>query len=165
MSPLKSSRAFVTLQLCGYIALGMGAAMLLASGAAWIQTSRLDTVKKEYASFVAQVKVLGEEAERKAKQKEAQDKLRKEKSDAETKTAIAGFRATIKRLRDADTSSRFVSPAPAGSPSPQIACYGRERLNQEISGFTREATDILAELGAAAVELNGAKEWAQSISP
>ena len=156
-------RGFITLQICGYVALGMGVTMLALGAYAKIQTSRLDAVKAEYASFVAQVKVLGEEAERKAKQKEAQDKLRKEKSDAETKTAIAGFRATIKRLRDADASSRFVSPAPAGSRSPQIACYGRERLNQEISGFTREATDILAELGAAAVELNGAKEWAQGL--
>ena len=156
-------KGFINLQICGYIALGMGVAMLALGAYAKIQTSRLDAVKAEFATYKIEVKVLAEEAERKAKAEEAQDKLRKEKSDAETKTAIAGFRATIKRLRDADTNSRFVSAAPAGSTSPQIACYGRERLNAEVRGFVEEATDVLAELGTAAVELNTAKEWAAKI--
>jgi hypothetical protein len=132
----------------------MGVGLVLMGIAVGIQTKRLESAKSELAI----IKVLGEQAEKKAKERELADKQRKEKADADHKKAIAGYLSTIKRLRDANT--HFLPPAPAGSNRPDQACYPRRGLDEALRTGFGEITGVLEELGTAAVDLNTAKEWA-----
>jgi len=157
------SKGFITLPLAAWGAIAAGAVMVAMGVGLKIQTSRLETCQTEFRTFKLETKRIGEAAQKDADAKEARAIKDKEIADARHKNTIARLNRDLKRLRDDNASRRFVSAATPDSRSPQIACYGRERLNAEVRGFVEEATDVLAELGTAAVELNTAKEWAAKI--
>jgi len=89
---------------------GVVAALLL--GTIAVQTKRLDNCKTDHAALVAQVEALGQEAKRQAEKRELEDKLNKEKTDAEHLRTLNDFRATIGRLRNERPAGSFVPPAP-----------------------------------------------------
>ena len=97
-------------------------------GAWWVQGLRLDAVQ----AFVATTKAQGEAAKKLADAQTAEDKRKKESSDHEYETTIASLRADVKRMRDDRARSRFVPAAPAGSRSPELACFDRSELEQAL---------------------------------
>ena len=147
--------------------IAVGAFMLgLASGggAAWkVQGWRLDTVQAKFDGFIATTKAQGEAAEKLAKAKEAEHKREKEIADHEYQTTITGLAADVKRMRDARARSGYVPAAPAGSRSPELACFGRTELEQALRRFDEGITGLFAEGDAQAVGLNVARSWAAGI--
>jgi len=134
-----------------------------AGGAWWVQGLRLDTVKAEYAGFVATTKAEGEAAKKLADAKAAEDKLNKESSDYEYQTTIARLDADVKRMRDDRARSRFVPAAPAGSRSVGLACFDRADLERTLQQFDEAVTGLIAEGDADAVGLNVGRSWAAGI--
>lgn len=143
-------------------AFGLGA--VSAGGIAWtVQGWRLDTVKAEFDGFVTTTKAQGEIAENLAKAKEAEDKRNKERVDREYQTTIAGLAADVKRLRDDRTRGGYVPATPAGSRSPELACFDRSELEQALRRFDEGVSGLFAEGDADAVGLNVARSWAAGI--
>jgi hypothetical protein len=139
----------------------MGVGLVLMGVAVGIQTKRLEAEIKDHADFVATVRENGKTAQKLSDMQRDKDIARKEKADADHKKSIAGYLATIKRLRDDSAARSFVSAPAPGASRPDIACYPRQRLDGEIRESVGEITAVLADLGAAAVELNTAKAWAK----
>lgn len=146
--------------LVALFALGLSSG---AGGAWWVQGLRLDAVKAEYAGFVATTKAQGEAAKKLADATAAEDKRKKESSDHEYQTTIAGLNADIKRMRDDRARSRFVPAAPAGSRSVGLACFDRADLERTLQQFDEAVTGLIAEGDADAVGLNVARSWASGI--
>ena len=121
-------------------------------------------VQQAYDSFKAQVKVEGEEAQKKAAAQEMSDKLRKDTADAENKATVASLTADIAKLRHDRDSARgdFLPAAPAGSSRPDLSCYDRAALESALGGFIAEIRGYADEGAAATVDLDTAKKWAQS---
>ena len=140
--------------------IAIGVAFLGLVVAVWVQTARLDATKKEYAAFVATVKAQGEIAESKAKQIEAENKERKEKSDHENAKSIAALNGTIKRLRDERAGSSILPPAAPGAGSAERACFNRDALERALGEFTEEVARIAEEGDHYRVDLDTAKLWA-----
>ena len=128
-----------------------------AGGAWWVQGLRLDAVQ----AFVATTKAQGEAAKKLADATAAEDKRKKESSDHDYQTTIAGLNADIKRMRDDRARSRFVPAAPAGSRSVGLACFDRADLERTLQQFDEAVTGLIAEGDADAVGLNVARSWAQ----
>ena len=146
--------------LVALFALGLSSG---AGGAWWVQGLRLDAVQAKYDGFVATTKAEGEAAKKLADAKAAEDKRKKESSDHEYETTIAGLNADIKRMRDDRARSRFVPAAPAGSRNPGIACFDRAELERTLQQFDEAVTGLIAEGDADAVGLNVARSWASGI--
>ena len=132
-------------------------------GAWWVQGLRLDAVQARYDGFVATTKAQGEAAKKLADATAAEDKRKKESSDHEYQTTIAGLNADIKRMRDDRARSRFVPAAPAGSRSVGLACFDRADLERTLQQFDEAVTGLIAEGDADAVGLNVARSWAAGI--
>jgi hypothetical protein len=150
-----------------WLALG-SFALGLASGAggAWtVQGWRLDAVQAKFDGFAATVKAQGEAAKKLADATAAEDKRKKESSDHEYQSRIASLTADNQRLRDARARSGYVPAAPAGSRSPELACFDRTELEQALRRFDEGITGLFAEGDAQAVGLNVARRWAASIRP
>ena len=130
-----------------------------AGGAWWVQGLRLDAVQ----AFVATTKAQGEAAKKLADATAAEDKRKKESSDHDYQTTIAGLNADIKRMRDDRARSRFVPAAPAGSRSPGLACFDRAELEQALQRFDAGIAGLFDEGDTDAVGLNVARGWAASI--
>jgi predicted nucleic acid-binding Zn-ribbon protein len=158
---MRKVKGFITLGLTGYLAVAAGVVFALMSAAIWIQTARLDHCVENHANFVASVKAEGEAAKARAKQKELQDFLNKERSDAAYMAELDDLRARVKLLRDRGGSGNHVPAAPAGSSCPQgQACFDRaelERALRNLVGGVRELVDEGSEVSKA---LKSAREWA-----
>lgn len=126
-----------------------------------VQTDRLDAVKQEYANFKAEVKALGEAAQKVADKQAADDKSKKEKADAYNKRTVADLAATVKRLRDERANTDIVPPAAPGSRSPEIASFDRAELVGAVRDFDAEVQSLVAEGSKAVIDLDTAKEWAK----
>ena len=146
--------------LAALFALGLASG---AGGAWWVQGLRLDAVKAEYAGFVATTKAQGEAAKKLADATAAEDKRKKESSDHEYQTTIASLRADVKRMRDDRARSRFVPAAPAGSRSPDLACFDRAELERTIRDFDSAIQGLVDQGSADAVGLNVARSWSSGI--
>ena len=142
--------------LAALFALGLSSG---AGGAWWVQGLRLDAVQ----AFVATVKAEGDAAKKLADATAAEDKRKKESSDHDYQTTIAGLNADIKRMRDDRARSRFVPAAPAGSRSVGLACFDRADLERTLQQFDEAVTGLIAEGDADAVGLNVARSWASGI--
>lgn len=146
--------------LLGSFALGLASG----AGGAWtVQGWRLDAVQAEFDGFTATVKAQGEAAEKLAKAAADEDKRNKERVDREYQTTIAGLTADVKRLRDDRARAGYVPAAPAGSRSPELACFDRSELEQALRRFDEGITGIIGEGDAQAVGLNVARSWAAGI--
>lgn len=121
-------------------------------------------VTQAFASFKAQVKVEGEEAQKKADAQKAADLQRKKDADDEHAKTVAALNADIGKLRHDRDGARggFVSPAPAGASRPDLSCYDRAALESALGGFIAEIRGFADEGSAATVDLNTAKTWAQA---
>ena len=148
--------------VAGAFALGLASG----GGLAWkVQGWRLDSVQAKYDGFVATTKAEGEAAAKLAEAKAAEDKRKKESSDHEYETRIAGLTADVKRLRDDRARRGYVPAAPAGSRNPEIACFDRADLEQALRRLDEGISGLIDEGDADAVGLNVARRWAASIRP
>jgi len=142
--------------------IGMGSG---GSAAWWAQGLRLDAVQAEYDGFVATTKAEGEAAKKLADATAAEDKRKKESSDHEYQTTIAGLNADVKRMRDARAGSRFMPAAPAGSRRVDLACFDRAELERTLRDFDTAIQGLVDQGSADAVGLNVARSWAAGIRP
>ena len=133
------------------------------SGAWWVQGQRLAATQARFDGFVGTVKAEGDAAKKLADATAAEDKRKKESSDHDYQTTIAGLNADIKRMRDDRARSRFVPAAPAGSRSVGLACFDRAELEQALQRFDDGISGLIAEGDADAVGLNVARSWASGI--
>jgi hypothetical protein len=117
--------------------------------------------RAELAKFRAEVAATGEVAKLEAAAKEAADKSRKEKADAEHERTVADLRATVGRLRAERPSSSFVPAAPAGSSRPDLICFDRAEYQRADGVLTAGARGLADEGTAATVDLDTAKRWGQ----
>src|SRR3990167_5031004 len=101
-----------------WITAGIAIAGFAAGGtAAWtVQGWRLDSVKSEYAGFVVQVKAVGDAQEAATKLKDAENKTRKEKSDAENARTKSALTVALNSLRNSNSGRGNLSaPAPSAA--------------------------------------------------
>jgi hypothetical protein len=134
----------------------------VASGAApaWkYQGARLEAVQARYDSFVAQTKLIGEQAEKEAAARIAADKLNKEKSDAEYTKLSAANADLAKRLHNARSHIGYLPPARAASSHPDRACLARAEFESAIRRLDDGVSGLIAEGDAARIGLDVAKEW------
>ena len=125
-----------------------------------VQSARLEAANARIEGY----KQAGEIALAYAKRKDAENKEKKEKTDADYKLSLAALRRDNKRLRDsADSSS--LPPTSPGSPIPDRIAFDRPQLDAAIRGFTAGTAAIATEGAEAVNALNNAKEWARSIKP
>jgi len=130
---------------------------------AWrVQTARLDTVKREYAAFQAQVKALGDVAEAKARAKEKADLAIKTRIDHENKTLRATLAAESKRMSDARAGSSFLPQPSTGTPSPTVTA-DRAKLETALRDFDTAVAGLVDEGDRAIADLNSAKSWASQV--
>ena len=142
--------------------MAVGAALLIAGLGivVKVQTSRLEAVTAEYTTFKADVKAMGELAQKVADAQKAVDKSKKEKADANNAKTVAALADTIKRLRDERTSSSLLPPASPDSRNPEVVSFDRTQLDGALSGFVEGAANLIVEGSKAVVDLNTAKQWA-----
>ncbi len=154
---------FVTEPILGYVAAGAILAVTAAGGLAWLQTSRLDALRKEYAEFKGGVEALGRAAQQAAADKEKFDKLRKEAADAQNAAALATLTRTIDELRRNRDRARgsIVPEAPRASNRPDLACFDRPLLESALRDYRSRIRGLVDEGTAGAVNLDTAKSWAQ----
>ena len=145
-----------------WIALGAFAfGLLTGGGAAWkVQGWRLEAVQTKFDAFVASTKAIGEQAQRDADKQQADDKRKKEESDAENKRTLADLRGTVKRLRDARAGGNFLPASTTASGSPDRACFDRTSLESAIRGLDTGVQSLVDKGGEAVVKLNSVKLWA-----
>ena len=158
------SRGFIALPIWGYAAIGAGLVIAGLGIALKVQTSRLDAVKAEYAGFVAQVKAIGEAAEKAAKLKEVEDKKRKETADAQltrSRMELAALGDAYRSLREQRARSGFLSPAAPGASSPARVCFDRAELERTLERIDAVGAGIAAEGDQARIGLDSVKAWAR----
>lgn len=152
-------QGFVALPITSWIMLGMGAIILILGIAVKFQTVRLESCRAESIAFRESVRVQGEAAEKKAKEQEKADKLKKEKADENLRKLRATNADLNRRLRD-NASRSFVSPSSADTGKPQVACFNQPAIDAAIKRFAERVAG-LAEQGQNAIDdLNNAKQWA-----
>lgn len=158
---------FISLPLSGYIALGAFAIILGISAYAYIQTTRLEAVKHEYALFKGQVEAIGKQAEIEAKRIESENIKRKEKADAELKKLRLANADLNKRLRDS-TGRGSMSGNEASTRIPEGSCVSGGVVNDAVSRFSERiesiagrTAELIIEGQSALDELNNAKRWSR----
>ena len=117
-------------------------------------------------AFVAQTKTLGEQAQKAADSRKKADQLAKENADHENAVTAAANAATVAKLRHdlaARTSGNYLPAAPASSPNPALACFDRPNLERALGDFIAGIRGLADEGTAAAIDLNTAKTWVQSL--
>jgi flagellar motility protein MotE (MotC chaperone) len=154
-------KGFINLSLTGYIALGAAAIIAVVSAYAYIQTTRLEACKQEFALFKGQVEAIGKQAEIDAKRIESENIKRKEKADAQIKKLRTDNANLAKRLRDERASQNYL-PAPApGSPSPEVATFDREKLERAIQRLDEQLSGLIERGDEGLKTIEELKEWAQ----
>lgn len=88
------------------------------------------------------------------------DLKNKERADENYQRNITRLRADVKRLRNASAS--LVPPAPAGSPSPERACFDRGAIDTALRAFTDGVAGLIEEGDAAIIGLDEAKAWSKN---
>lgn len=158
------SRGFISLPPLAYAAIGCAVVIAGLGIALKVQTSRLETVKAEYAGFLAQTRALGEAAKEAAKKKEAEDKKRKELADADYARArrdLAGLSDAYRSLRDARSSGfRSLSAPPTTAAGTSRACFDGAELQRTLERLDAGGAGIAEEGDAARIGLDAAKRWA-----
>ena len=155
--PLKSSSGFLSLGIMGYAALAAGVVILGLSVALKVQSARLVAANERLDA----IKLAGQIAQAAADKQAKEDKERKAKSDAQNNRAIAALRLDNDRLRKSANSSSLPAADPATG-SPDRIAFDRGQLDQAIRDFTGRTAEIVAEGAEAIVNLDSAKQWAQT---
>ena len=137
-------------------------AISLSAYASWsVQGYRLDAANARYNLLVTQIESVGKIAQAEADAKIAADKSRRGKADAENKITTDRLRADIEWMRKERAGQSLVPAAPAGSSSPDRACFDRGELEQAIQSLDSEVSGIVDKGSKATIDLNTAKRWAQ----
>ena len=146
-------------------ALGIFAFSLASGGATawWVQGLRLTAAKNEHKAFVAQTKAIGDVAEIKARQKDADLKRLKETVDHETKLNNSKLDDAARRLRDVNTRRSFVPTTSADSKRPDLACFDRTDFDTATRELARSVSEITIEGEQATIGLDSAKVWADGL--
>jgi len=109
-----------------------------------VQTSRLASVKEEYATFQADVRAKGELAEK--------ERIRKEAEYAKSiKTAVSGRADALKRLRDS-TSSRRASLSPIAPAGSDLLCFSATEFDRAIEHYRGRVRGVVTEGDAAQID-------------
>lgn len=146
-----------------YAIIGLSLLCGVLSIAVKVQSSRLDTVKLEYAAFASGVEQIGKLAIAANKLKETQDKLKKEQADNENTSTHNRIADLSRRLRDERSRGGFVPTASAGSASPDKACFSRAELERAIQHLDGELQKLIDEGDRAVIDLNTGKSWAKTL--
>ena len=161
-------QGFITLPIMGWAAIAAGVVIVGLGIAVKVQTSRLDAVKAEYAQFKGGVQAIGEAAKIATAAREAADKDKKERADAENlraKRDLAGVYSAYRSLRDQRARGSVLPEAAPGSTGAATACFDRSALDRgmaDADGVLQQGAEkILLRGDAAIVDLNTAKSWAQ----
>ena len=155
-------RGFIQLPIMAWAAIGAAVAIGGLSLALWVQTGRLDAVKREYAGFVANVKAQGEAAEAETKRINKENEAKRARYDKQI-SALRSSNATLeRRLRDSASESSLPRTASITG-QPQAACFDRPQLDAAIRGFTERTAAIAAEGSRCLTELDNARSWAADL--
>ena len=120
-------------------------------------------VKSDRAAFISKLQTQAEEQQRKIELKETQDKLEKEKADAQNLRAVNALRDTVKRLRDERAGSSILPPAPANAASPNDITFNRPLVERAISEFVERTAGLVIQGDQAIADLDTAKKWSNSV--
>lgn len=142
--------------------IGIGAVVLVLGLAVWVQTARLDAVKSEYAGFVAKVDAIGKAQEAAAKIKDAENKTRMEKANADNARTRSALTVALNSLRSANSGRGNLSaPAPTAA-SPARTCFDPAKLDSALRKLDQGILGIVEIGSGAVIDLDSAKNWAQS---
>ena len=157
----------IPIPIFAYKWIAVGTVILALGAAVWVQTKRLEAVKKEYAEFVAKVKALGEAQEVIAKAKDAENQKTKERADEQNQKAkrdLAGLYDAYGRLREQSSRRSDLPVAGANTASPGDITFDRAALDRGLAtadGILQSgATKILRRGDEAIADLDTAKSWA-----
>lgn len=139
-----------------------------------IQTKRVDWAKEEtvkveaaYATFRAETKALGEKARAETAKREASDRERKVRADAEhakTKSDLDGVYAAYRSLRNQRSGGGVLPQASASTSSPNVVSFDRDALDRgmaEADGVLQSGAEKILRRGdEAIVDINAARKWA-----
>ena len=119
--------------------------------------------QEKLTTFTAQVKTLGETAQKAADARKLADQQAKEFTDAKIAAVQAAADSTIGKLRHdlaTRTSGHYLPAAPVASSRPDLTCYDRASLERALGDFVTEIRGIADSGTAATIDLDGAKTWA-----
>ncbi len=105
---------------------------------------------EEYVQFKATLAAQADAQVKRTAERVRQDKLEKERRDAEYKRNIARLERDLGRLRQRARAS-VLPPAPAEARDPSRATFDRAELDRALREFTGATAELIGE-GAAAVE-------------
>lgn len=150
---MKHQRGFLT----AYIALGVGA-VILVMGLGWkLTASALDRERTAFATFKAQVEANGKIAEAKAKEKEVRDAK-------QIQVAVAQRDVALGRLRDATSAaSRRLSDSPAAPAGSQNVYLESAAYTAAFREFREQLERSMAEAIRLAAEGDAAQIDAQTL--
>lgn len=148
-----------------YIAIGAAVIIAGLSIAVKVQSSRLASVKAEYAGFVAQTKAIGEIQEAKTRETEAKHTEIVKEKDHENFIAHTKLADVSKRLRLSTRSgSGLLPPATDPTSSTEKACFNRAKLDNSLRDFTGNIGELIIECQGNTIDLDTAKQWVKSLN-
>lgn len=142
----------------------IGIAFAFVSAYAGIEHWRAWKWEKQFYTFQAEVKVLGEEAKKKAKETEARDKLATQQAHDDLQTKLDSLTSDNQRLRDANARKRFL-PAPTNPSKPtDRACFSRQELESAIGEFAGGLTELAQEGDQGIAKAEAWRQWWEKVS-
>jgi hypothetical protein len=153
-----SGFAFLPFLLANWQLIAIGLLVLTVFG----YYKHCESVKERFDTFKAEVKVKGEEQERKTQETIARNQKEKERADEMYKRNLARLERDVKRLRDSAPSS-FLPAAPSTAANPDRACVSRAIVDGALRSFEAEVAGLIAEGDRGITGLDAAKTWAQGM--
>ena len=143
-------------------AIAVACALAGAAGAWTIQGWRMDALQARFDGFVAQTKIIGEQAQKEADAIKTADEKRKEVADHENKSTRNALLADIKRLRDSSARSGNLSSPTPSTGSPDKTCFDPAKLDLALRNLDQGILGIVESGSEAVIDLDTAKAWAAS---
>ena len=158
-----NQRGFIQLSLTAWLLVAASVAFAGMSIALKVQSSRLASVKQEYATFQATVKTQGELAAREAARINADNLKRKETADAAHKKLLTANAALTRQLRDGHPAGSGVPEAPAATRRPDLYCADRSEFRAAYGVLVTDLRAIADRCAADAVDLESVRTWGKSL--
>lgn len=140
----------------------------------WATGHNLQVCKAEHNEFVTKTESIGLVADLDGKLTNQKYEQHKKDSDHEINLARGSILAYANRMLDNQKRpGRSILPTPTPSPgNPKETSYdlaqlvgAMERYSEEERGFEGETTELVTEGSISTAELDGAKKWAQGLTP
>jgi len=148
-------QAGFTLYVILGLLLALSATLLLLKA----QSYRLELSEAKYDRFVSDTETVGLAAAKEAKRKNDENRVKKEKSDAETKKLLADNAALARSLRDERARRGVLSGVSSPANRPNLVCFGRAEYERAFGQFDKELSGIAQECDERTVNLNSARKW------